>query len=44
MVSTDSDSEVVCKVIYGLESINLPDTEISLPCIGEKDERDLALL
>ena len=47
VVSTDSDSEVVCKVIYGgvlkpRKGINLPDTEISLPCITEKDERDLA--
>ena len=47
VVSTDSDSEVVCKVIYGgvlrpRKGINLPDTEISLPCITEKDEKDLA--
>ena len=47
VVTTDSNSEVVCKVIYGgvlkpRKGINLPDTEISLPCITEKDERDLA--
>ncbi len=47
VISTDSDSEVVCKVIYGgilkpRKGINLPDTEISLPCITEKDEKDLA--
>ena len=47
VVSTDSKTEVVCKVIYGgvlkpRKGLNLPKTKISLPCITEKDEADLA--
>ena len=47
VVSTDSKSKVICKVIYGgvlkpRKGLNLPETEISLPCITEKDEKDLA--
>ena len=47
VITTDSDSEVVCKVVYGgtlrpRKGLNLPKTKISLPCITEKDEVDLA--
>ncbi len=47
VISSDSKTEVVCKVIFGgtlwpRKGINLPKTVISLPCITEKDEIDLA--
>ena len=47
VLSTDGVSEVICKVIYGglltsRKGLNLPETKISLPCITEKDEIDLA--
>ena len=47
VVSTDNKSEVVCKVIFGgilkpRKGLNLPDTQISLPCVTKKDEVDLA--
>ena len=47
VVSSDSKSEVVCKVIFGgtlkpRKGLNLPNSIISLPCITEKDEVDLA--
>jgi pyruvate kinase len=45
--STDGKSEVKCRVIFGgvlrpRKGLNLPKTQISLPCITEKDEADLA--
>lgn len=47
IISTDSKSEVVCTVHFGgslkpRKGLNLPKTIISLPCITEKDEADLA--
>ena len=47
VVSTDQESEVICKVIFGgtlkpRKGLNLPKTIISLPCITKKDELDLA--
>ena len=47
VISSDSKTEVVCKVMFGgtlwpRKGINLPKTFISLPCITEKDEIDLA--
>ena len=46
VVSSDSKSEVVCKVVYGgvlkpRKGLNLPETKISLPCITAKDKIDL---
>ena len=46
VLSSDNKSEVVCKVIHGgilkpRKGLNLPKTEISLPCITEKDKVDL---
>jgi pyruvate kinase len=47
VVSTDKEAEVKCKIIFGgvlkpRKGLNLPETKISLPCITEKDEEDLA--
>ena len=47
VISTDNESEVVCKVIFGgilkpRKGLNLPKTQISLPCVTKKDEVDLA--
>lgn len=46
VLSSDNKSEVICKVIHGgilkpRKGLNLPKTEISLPCITEKDKVDL---
>jgi pyruvate kinase len=47
VLQTDGKHEVKCEVIHGgklkpRKGINLPSTAISLPCITEKDEADLA--
>ncbi|HBL38273.1 MAG TPA: pyruvate kinase [Flavobacteriales bacterium] len=47
VLETDGKSEVRCEVIHGgtlkpRKGINLPSTQISLPCITEKDTVDLA--
>jgi pyruvate kinase len=47
VLETDRDHEVRCEVVHGgklkpRKGINLPSTVISLPCITEKDEADLA--
>jgi pyruvate kinase len=44
---TNGVDAVTCKVIHGgmlksRKGINLPQTEVSLPCLTERDERDLA--
>ena len=46
VVSTNGKNEVVTKVIHGgtlssKKGVNLPNTAISLPCITEKDAKDL---
>lgn len=46
VVSTNGKDEVVCKIIHGgilssKKGINLPNTEISLPCLTPKDLKDL---
>ncbi len=46
VLSSDNKLEVICKVIHGgilkpRKGLNLPKTEISLPCITEKDKVDL---
>jgi len=46
VLSSDRKSEVICRVINGgilkpRKGINLPKTEISLPCITQKDKIDL---
>lgn len=46
VVKTDGVGEVVAKIIYGGElksnkGVNLPNTKISLPCLTEKDLKDL---
>lgn len=47
VLETDGKGEVRCEVVHGgvlkpRKGINLPSTEISLPCITEKDAVDLA--
>jgi pyruvate kinase len=47
VLETDGKGEVRCEVVHGgvlkpRKGINLPSTAISLPCITEKDEVDLA--
>lgn len=49
VVSTDGKSEVRTRVIHGgwlssNKGINLPNTKVSLPCLTEKDLRDLAFV
>jgi pyruvate kinase len=46
VTSTDGDSEVEAVIVYGGElhsrkGVNLPNTRISLPCLTEKDLKDL---
>lgn len=46
VLETDGKNKVKCKVIYGgklssNKGINLPNTKISLPCLTEKDLKDL---
>ncbi len=48
IVSTNNKDEVVTKVIHGgilssNKGVNLPNTKISLPCLTEKDLKDLEL-
>ena len=49
VVATDGKSEVRTRVIHGgwlssNKGINLPNTKVSLPCLTEKDLRDLAFV
>ena len=49
VLNTDKKSKVQLKVLYGgvlssNKGVNLPQTKISLPCITEKDEKDLAFI
>lgn len=46
VLETNGENEVKCKIIHGgvlssNKGINLPNTEISLPCLTEKDLKDL---
>lgn len=46
IVSTNGKDEVRCKIIHGgilssKKGVNLPNTKISLPCLTEKDRKDL---
>lgn len=46
IVSTNGKDEVRCKIIHGgilssKKGINLPNTKVSLPCLTEKDRKDL---
>jgi pyruvate kinase len=46
VVDTDKKSKVKLKVLYGSvlssnKGVNLPDTKVSLPCLTEKDLKDL---
>ena len=49
VIQTDSKDKVKAKVIFGgiLKSnkgVNLPDTKISLPCLTQKDKKDLTFI
>jgi len=49
VIQTDSKDKVKAKVIFGgiLKSnkgVNLPDTKISLPCLTQKDKKDLVFI
>ncbi len=49
VIETNNENLVKLKTIFGGElkpnkGVNLPQTQISLPCITEKDERDLAFI
>lgn len=49
VMSTDSDKNVVCKVLHGgplssKKGVNLPNTKVSLPCLTEKDLEDLQFI
>lgn len=46
ILKTNKVNEVVCKVLYGgilssKKGVNLPNTKISLPCLTDKDLKDL---
>lgn len=46
VIETNREDRVVCKVIHGgtlssKKGVNLPNTKISLPCLTEKDLKDL---
>lgn len=46
VLETNGDDEVVLEVVYGgplhsRKGVNLPDTKISMPCLTEKDLKDL---
>ena len=46
VVSTNGKNEIIAKVIYGgklssHKGVNLPNTKISMPCLTEKDLKDL---
>ncbi len=49
VLETDQKTEVKLEVLHGMhissrKGVNLPETSISLPCLTEKDERDLAFV
>jgi len=49
VISTDGESNVELKTLFGgilssNKGVNLPDTDISLPAMTEKDDRDLAYI
>ncbi|HZV70442.1 MAG TPA: pyruvate kinase [Saprospiraceae bacterium] len=49
VISTDNDTEVKLKVIFGgklssRKGVNLPDTKLSIPCLTPKDLEDLTFI
>ena len=49
VIETDNISKVKLKVLFGgtlssRKGVNLPNTKVSLPCITEKDEKDLEFI